>query len=201
VDEGVERALAEARALGFLGDGPLEAHERSAAAFAEAIGNLPPGARALDLGSGGGVPGLLLASWYPDVRWTLLDKHRRRTSFLARAVASLGWADRVEVVREAAEVAAHDSAHRATYDLVVSRSFGPPALTAECAVGFLRVGGRFLVAEPPTPDPARWPASCLSDLGLVRRGEGPIAAFELTAPASAEVPRPWRSMERLPRWP
>jgi 16S rRNA (guanine527-N7)-methyltransferase len=200
VDEGVERALAEARALGFLGDGPLEVHERSAAAFAEVIGDLPSGARALDLGSGGGVPGLLLASWYPDVRWTLLDKHRRRTSFLARAVATLGWAGRVEVVREAAEVAAHDPAHRGAYDLVVSRSFGPPALTAECAVGFLHVGGRLLVAEPPTPDATRWPEAGVASLGLRPVAVAATASFELTVAPAADTPRPWRTMERRPCW-
>ena len=200
MDERVERALAEARALGFLGDGPLGAHERSASAFAQVIGPLPAGSRALDLGSGGGVPGLLLASWYPDVRWVLLDKHRRRTSFLARAVAELGWAGRVDVLREAAEVAAHLPAHRGAYDLVVSRSFGPPAATAECAAGFLNPGGRLCVAEPPEPTPERWPVDGLAALGLRAVSGAPVAVFERNGDLPREIPRPWRQLERAPRW-
>ena len=49
----------------------------------------------------------------------------------------------------------------------MARSFGPPAVTAECAIGFLRPGGEILVSEPPEPDPDRWPADGLAGLGLV----------------------------------
>lgn len=197
----VLRALAEARALGFLGPGPLEAHQASAQAFIDALGP-SIGGPALDLGSGGGVPGLLLAEAYPEVAWVLLDVHRRRTSFLARAVADLGWGGRVTVVRAAAEVAAHDSAHRERYDVVTSRSFGPPATTAECATGFLVVGGRLAVAEPPEGDRAgRWPSEHLAALGLELLGvPGSVAVFRRTSAIGAGVPRAWRQLEKTPRW-
>lgn len=202
MDDGVARALAEARALGFLGDGPLVAHERSAEAFAVALGPLPAGSEVLDLGSGGGVPGLLLAAQYPAVGFVLLDKHRRRTSFLARTVAELGWGERVTVVRADAVQAAHDPAFRGRFIAVVSRSFGPPAATAECAVGFLEVGGHLLVAEPPTPQPGRWSGDGLQALGLepVLPSHPSIAAFVAVGPVSPELPRPWRTLERAPRW-
>ena len=193
-------ALAEARALGFLGPGPLEAHVASAEAFAAALGDVA--GPVLDLGSGGGVPGLVLAARYPQVRWLLLDRHRRRTSFLARAVAQLGWVGRVEVRRAAAEVAAHDPDLRGRFAAVVARSFGPPAVTAEVGVGFLTVGGRLLVAEPPEPDPDRWPGSGLGTLGLERApsATAAVVSFELRALPAADVPRPWRTLERRPRW-
>lgn len=200
MDDGVLGALAEARALGFLGPGPLEAHVASASAFAEALG--PLAGRALDLGSGGGVPGLLLAERYGDVAWTLLDVHRRRTSFLARTVASLGWVGRVDVVRAAAEVLAHDLLHRGRYTAVTARSFGPPAITAEIAVGFLQLGGLLLVAEPPEDAPERWPEASLANLGL-RRLPSPtasVAVFRLGRPADVTCPRPWRELERRPAW-
>jgi 16S rRNA (guanine527-N7)-methyltransferase len=197
----VVRALAEARALGFLGPGPLEAHQASAQAFVDALGT-SIGDRALDLGSGGGVPGLLLAAHYGEVAWVLLDVHRRRTSFLARAVAELGWGGRVTVVRAAAEGAAHDPAHRERYSVVTSRSFGPPATTAECAVGFLHAGGRLAVAEPPEGDRAgRWPPDELAALGLELVGEpGPVAVLRRSGALDPTVPRPWRQLERAPRW-
>ena len=59
--------------------------------------------------------------------------------------------------------------------LVVARGFGPPAVTAECAAGFLRLDGRLAVSEPPSPDEddgrpsigaGRWEDAPVSDLGL-----------------------------------
>lgn len=200
--EDVERALAEARALGFLGPGPLEQHEASARAFREALGPLTSGSRVLDLGSGGGVPGLLLAAVFEQVGWLLLDVNRRRTSFLARTVGALGWGNHVEVLRAPAEVAGHEDCFRAAFDAVVSRSFAPPAVTAECAVPFLRLGGRLLVAEPPRPDPSRWPTDGLAALGLVRMASATdaVATFVLSALPPSDVARPWKTMERDPRW-
>ena len=201
MDEGVFGALAEARALGFLGPGPLDAHVTSAEAFAQVLGVEFAG-RALDLGSGGGVPGLLLAARYPTSTWVLLDQHRRRTSFLARVVAALGWVDRVKVVRAAAEAAAHDSASRGRFDAVTARSFAPPALTAEVGAGFLRPGGMLIVAEPPDEQPERWPLAGLQELGLRREpaATSSVAVLRAIGEPNENVPRAWRTMERRPRW-
>jgi hypothetical protein len=105
--------------------------------------------RALDLGSGGGLPGLVLVSAWPTTDWCLLDANQRRTEFLQEAVDELGLAGRVTVRRGRAEDLAHDPSLRGTFDLVVARSFGKPAVTAECAAGFLAVGGSLVVSEPP----------------------------------------------------
>jgi hypothetical protein len=200
MDEAVLGALAEARALGFLGPGPLDAHVASARAFATALGAID--GRVLDLGSGGGVPGLLLAAWYPDVAWTLLDQHRRRTSFLARMVAALGWVGRVDVVRAPAEDAAHDPARRAQFAAVTSRSFGPPAVTAEVGAAFLVPEGRLLVAEPPSVDPSRWPDEGLAGLGLVRdaSADGGIAVLRRAGDLASDRPRRWRQLQQHPAW-
>lgn len=197
--EDVLGALAEARALGFLGPGPLEAHVASALAFADALGEVD--GPALDLGSGGGIPGLVLAAHYPHLPWTLLDIHRRRTSFLARTVAVLGWTGRVSVLRESADVAARSSDLRGSMAVVVSRSFAGPAVTAECAAGFLRLGGRLAVAEPPPPAPdGRWNEEQLSLLGLRRETSGRVSVFRQEALAPQGAPRSWRSMQRSPLW-
>ena len=80
--------LTEARRLGFLGPGPVEPHLDHALAFAGAVPEAP--ARALDLGAGGGLPGLVLAALtWPQTSWTLLDAQRRRTEFLEDAVEAL----------------------------------------------------------------------------------------------------------------
>lgn len=161
--------LEEARRLGFLGPGPVEAHLDHASGFAEAIqsggGGSPPG-RAADLGSGAGLPGLPLALRLTETEWVLIEAGVRRAAFLRGAVADLGLVDRVSVVAARAEAVGRDPDHRRRYDLVVARSFGPPAVVAECAAPLLVRGGRAVISEPPGGAPDRWPADGLAALGM-----------------------------------
>jgi 16S rRNA (guanine527-N7)-methyltransferase len=175
--ESVEEILGEARAAGFLGPGALEPQRRHAEGFARLARQQPwtkPEApNVVDLGSGGGLPGLVVALAWPAAHLVLLDANGRRTDFLSRAVATLGLGDRVTVVNGRAEAIGRSEAHRGHYDGILARSFGPPATLAECAAPLLRVGGWVIVSEPPEgPDAAaaeghRWPVDPLSQLGLV----------------------------------
>ena len=186
--------LEEARDLGFLGPGPVEDHVVHARGFAEAVRR--PVDRVLDMGSGGGIPGLVLALAWPEAWLTLLDSSLRRTEFLRRAVDRLGVGQRVQVRRDRAEELAHEPGWRRSMEVVVSRSFGAPAVTAECAAPFLVIGGQLVVSEPPEPRPHRWPPAGLEPLGL--RPEGSTHHFghryQILAQAS---PCP----ERIPRRP
>lgn len=157
--------LDRAQRLGFLGPGRVGEHVEQANRFRLALEDDPP-ARALDLGSGAGVPGLVLALWWPDSRWVLLDSMVRRTGPLEDAVAELGLGDRVTVVTARAEEAGHDPALRGSFDAVTARSFGAPAVAAECGAAFLLLGGRLVVSDPPDGAGDRWPASPLARLGL-----------------------------------
>jgi 16S rRNA (guanine527-N7)-methyltransferase len=157
--------LQSAQDLGLIGPGALDAHLEHSRAWTEVVGPSPDSL--LDLGSGGGVPGLPLALFWPEVREVLLDAHRRSTAFIDRAVERLGWTDRVRTITERAEVAGRDPGLRESFPLVLARGFGAPAVTAECGSPFVEVGGRFSVSEPPGGDPARWPEDRLADLGLV----------------------------------
>lgn len=199
----VERALAQARALGILGPGEVADHLEHALGFAEVAGFEPPGCF-LDLGSGGGVPGLVLAALWPSSTGVLLDSSRRRTSLLADAVARLGLAGRIEVLHARAEVAAHDRRWREKFPIVTARSFGSPALTAECGLAFVEPGGRLVVAEPPFVDPTRWPSEAAAALGSEvawGRGGGRLfAILRRTGPLRPSTPRTWRAMARDPAW-
>lgn len=141
---------------------------------------MPGDGRVLDLGSGGGLPGLVLATERPGLELTLLEARRRACRFLREAVASLELGG-VTVVEARAEEAARQPELRETFDAVVARSFGPPPVTAENAVGFLREGGRLVVSEPPDEAAmsARWPAAGLEDLGFggPTRGGGAEGSF------------------------
>jgi len=165
--------LTEARALGFLGPGPLEPQIQHADGFATIARRLSKegSPRLVDLGSGGGLPGLVVATEWPEVTLFLLEAHGRRAAFLRRAVERLGLADRVTVLEERAEVAGREAGLRAGFDGALARSFGRPAVVAECAAALLRVGGWLVVSEPPQAGVAgeggdRWPAEPLRQFGL-----------------------------------
>ncbi|MDQ2827248.1 MAG: class I SAM-dependent methyltransferase [Actinomycetota bacterium] len=167
--------LEEARRLGFLGPGPVEAHLRHAAGFAAAIRTEWPGAlelrSAVDLGSGGGVPALALAFEFPETEWLLVEVAVRRAAFLRTAVDLLGLPGGITVVEIRAEELGRRAEHRAAHQLVVARGFGPPAVTAECAAPLLVVSGRAVVSDPPGGAVGRWPVDGLSLLGMT-----PVAA-------------------------
>jgi 16S rRNA (guanine527-N7)-methyltransferase len=184
--------LEAARDIGLLGPGPVEAHLDHAAAWAGVLGDPP--ASFLDLGSGGGVPGLVLARAWPAAHGVLLDSRSRSVEFLAGAVVSLGLADRIEVVGGRAEAEGRDARLREAFPLVVARGFAAPAVTAECASAFLSVGGRLSVSEPPGGDPGRWPGDGLARLGLapaetLRVEEASFVVIEKVQPLEDRWPR------------
>ena len=185
---GLHEALRDAQAQGFLGPGPVEGAVAHALSFVDAVGDA---ASVLDLGSGGGLPGLVVAAACPAARVTLLDASERRTDWLSRAVARLGWDQQVEVVPGQAEVLGHDPRWRASQAAVVARSFAPPLVTAECAAGFLTDGGRLVVSEPPVPDASRWPADHLKSLGLraVPWPDRRVMVLVQVHPCPIDVPR------------
>jgi 16S rRNA (guanine527-N7)-methyltransferase len=118
---------------------------------------------------------LVLAWRWPDQPAVLVEASLRRSRALERAVTRLGWSERVTVLRDRAEEVGRSGRWRASQQAVVARSFGAPAVVAECAAPLLAPGGILVVSEPP-PDrhrrdatagnPDRWPPGPLAELGL-----------------------------------
>ena len=164
VPDDLDEVLRQAQDLGFLGPGPIASAappRRGRCARWRWTASSPEAPlEFLDLGSGGGLPGLVLALGAARLRplsGILLDAQQRRTASSQEAVDRLGLADRIAGRdRPGRGRRPGSEPHRERYDLVVARAFGPPAVTAECAVAFLRPGGRLVVSEPPDPDSARW---------------------------------------------
>jgi 16S rRNA (guanine527-N7)-methyltransferase len=183
--------LARAQDLGFLGPGPVDRHVRHAEAFVAAVDAAP--LSLLDLGAGGGIPGLVLARRWPETAVVLLDAQERRTTFLVAAVREL-CLERVSVVSGRAEAVAHDPSHRGRYEVVTARSFGPPAVTAECGAPFVCPDGTLVVAEPPGAPASRWPATGLARLGLedggvARAGGGTVRRLRRVGAVEKRLPR------------
>ncbi len=172
VEPQVNVALARSFELGFLGNMPIGDQIDHALGFVsvveEVLGRPPVGV--IDLGTGGGVPGLVLVSSWPDARIVLMDASERRTEFLTETVDSWPTARNAEVVRGRAEELGRQGGLREQFEVVTSRSFGLPALTAECGSAFLSPDGVMVVSEPPDVEPEeRWPATGLASVGLVRQ--------------------------------
>lgn len=107
------------------------------------LSELPEHSRVIDVGSGGGLPGIPLAITMPSLRFTLLEATSKKAAFLSdiRAPLSLGNA---EVLNQRAESAAHmhrADGHREKYGAAIARAVGPLAVIAELTCGFVEVGG------------------------------------------------------------
>lgn len=186
---GLLAVLEEARQLGFLGPGPVGAHIDHAGGFLGCLAGVT--GLVVDLGSGGGVPGLVIATARPDLEVVMVDASAKRCRFLERAATTLGLAGGRVVEGRAEVVGRGDLRGRA--DAVVARSFGPPAVTAECAAPLLEVGGILVVSEPPESDDSRWSRPGLSLLGLrvdYRTAASPtMQVMRQVEPCSERFPR------------
>jgi 16S rRNA (guanine527-N7)-methyltransferase len=185
--------LASGQERGFIGGGELGPHIRQAEAFALVVGD--DVTSLLDLGSGGGLPGLVLAERLPEARLTLLDGSSERGAFLEGAVGRLGIEDHVAVAVGRAEELGHRPALRGRFEVVVARAFGAPAVVAECGAPFLAAGGRLIVSEPPGADGSRWShPDALAQLGLAAEelrieGGHRFQVLRATTPCGPRFPR------------
>jgi 16S rRNA (guanine527-N7)-methyltransferase len=103
---------------------------------------IEPGASVVDVGSGAGLPGIVLAVARPDLSVVLVEPLARRSDFLIEVVAALGLGDQVSVVRARAE-----EYPGPPVDIVTARAVAPlDRLTGWC-LPLARVGGRLLALK------------------------------------------------------
>jgi 16S rRNA (guanine527-N7)-methyltransferase len=100
----------------------------------------------VDVGSGGGLPGLPLKIVRPDLELTLIEADQDKAAFLVHACAELGL-EGVNVVARRAEDAGHDPRLREAFDIAVARALAPLPVLAELCLGLVRVGGRLLAQK------------------------------------------------------
>jgi 16S rRNA (guanine527-N7)-methyltransferase len=130
---------------GLIGPGESdriwERHLLNCAVVAPALG----GPRVLDLGSGAGLPGIVLAVLRPDLAFVLLDATQRRVQFLDEVSAALGLANVTTRWGRAESLAGQVDA-----DEVVARAVAPLGRLAAWALPLLRPGGRLLAIKGAT---------------------------------------------------
>lgn len=177
-DDDLVHVLSEIQRRGAIGRIPIIDAVAHADRFVAALPASTPEApirRLVDLGSGGGLPGLVIAARRRDLSVTLIERRSKRADLLRYGVRSLGLVDSVVVVdgdiagftRALRERA--DSTERAV-DVVTARSYGPPLVVLADATPLLRPGGVVLISEPPDTTAARWTPAELAALGVVDEG-------------------------------
>jgi 16S rRNA (guanine527-N7)-methyltransferase len=111
------------------------------------IDRIAPG-EAIDLGSGGGLPGLPLAMARPQLRWTLVDSVARKAAVLAEFVGALALPN-VTVVAERAEALGRSVVHREQYGMATARACAALPVLAELALPLIAIGGSLVAWKGP----------------------------------------------------
>lgn len=102
---------------------------------------LQGGSRGLDIGSGAGFPGLVLATVMPEMAWVLIDSRRKRVEFLEETCRELDLENVTVVEGRAEEWIRDESGQREAFDVVTARAVGSARVSLELALPFVALGG------------------------------------------------------------
>jgi 16S rRNA (guanine527-N7)-methyltransferase len=101
----------------------------------------------IDVGSGGGLPGIPLAIVLPGIQFTLLEATGKKARFLEETAAALGLSN-IRVINDRAETVGQDHhQHREQYDIVIARAVGRLPVLLELTVPLAKVGGLVLAMK------------------------------------------------------
>jgi 16S rRNA (guanine527-N7)-methyltransferase len=143
------------------------------------------GGPVIDVGSGGGSPGLPLAAVRPDLRFDLLESVRKKCVFLS------SWSDEL---RNVAVVCARAEEHargpgREAYGTALARALAPPPVAAEWCLPLLRAGGRAILFAGPTADEAAVEAAAQQVGGELESAQPGFLLLRKTGPTPDAFPR------------
>jgi 16S rRNA (guanine527-N7)-methyltransferase len=147
-------------------------HLLNSAAIADLV---PRPSTLIDLGSGAGLPGIVLALLLPDVTVTLVERMQRRSIFLTECVEALGLSN-----ARVCQATAEELAGKITADVVTARAVAPLDRLAGLAAGLVRPGGLILAIKGATADEEVARARPvlrrlgIRDVAVVSAGEGKV---------------------------
>jgi len=165
----------------------------------------------IDIGSGAGFPGIIVAMLMPQLSVKLVDSIGKKTRFLAQAASELQLGDRVSVVTGRAEELGHDRNFRESFSFATARAVGALHLVAELTLPLLSVGG-FLLAQKSLKQAngeLKESGSAISTLGAVVSQvvtldaevlgrEHCVVFIEKTKPTPRDYPRSAARMKKEP---
>ncbi len=97
----------------------------------------------IDVGTGGGFPGIPLKIAFPNLHITLFDSLQKRILFLQDVISQLGLSD-IDAIHGRAEDFGRDESYREKYDLCVSRAVANLSTLSEYCLPFVKSGGTFI---------------------------------------------------------
>lgn len=109
---------------------------------------IPVGASLIDVGTGAGFPGMVLAMARPDLEVTLLDSQQKRLNFLEKVKDAAGCKN-TRLVHARAEDSARDRRHREQYDCASARAVAPLNVLCELLLPYVKTGGCALCWKGP----------------------------------------------------
>jgi 16S rRNA (guanine527-N7)-methyltransferase len=138
--------------------------------------DVPQNAKIIDVGTGAGFPGMVLAIARPDIKLCLLDSLNKRVNFLCEVLSSLGLS--AEAVHLRAEEGARKPEHREQYDIACARAVAALPTLLELALPFVRPGGRMMAFKGPSLDEEL----ASSEKALKKLCAQPIEAHSISIP-------------------
>ena len=109
---------------------------------------LPEKASVIDVGTGAGFPGMVLALARPECAVTLMDAQQKRLNFLEKVCGETG-VENVCLLHSRAEIAGRDRKYREQYDIACARAVAPLNVLSEYLLPFVKVGGAALCWKGP----------------------------------------------------
>lgn len=102
----------------------------------------------IDVGTGGGFPGIPMAIVFPEKRFTLLDSSRKRLNIIGELAEKLDI-NNIEIIHGRAEEVARQKKYREKFDLCVSRAVANLSTLSEYCLGFVKIGGGMIAYKGP----------------------------------------------------
>ncbi len=133
----------------------------------------PENSKLVDVGTGGGLPGIPIAIAIPKLKVTLLETTGKKANFCKHAAEVLGL-NNVVVINNRAETIGQNKLYREQFDMAVSRAVGPMRILLEFMLPLVKVGGWMYALKGPALEQE------LADAGdaLAKLGAGEIVAVE-----------------------
>ena len=194
----LEAAWAPARAAGVLGSTTVNELWEHTAGFTSAVcSHFSAEAddlaiQLIDVGTGAGIPGLLLAAQLPKAHITLVDANERRLDHVRRGRRALSIENRCTVLHARAEDLGRDPTYRCMFDAAVARLLADPAGSLELLTPLVRDGGTLVLSAAAQSRPL-WSRLPVAPLPL-----GP-AELEGSAGLFVRIPRCGAVPPHLPR--
>ncbi len=165
-------------------------------------GHIVPGTRLIDVGAGGGLPGIPLLISRFGLSGALLEATAKKARFLTTVVKELELGQ-VIVVNQRAELAARSAAYRDSFDVAVARAVAPLPLLVEYCAPFVRAGGVIIAMKGrPSEDELRQGVAAAEELNAILEAIHPVEfrpemvqkarkliVFRKTAPTPKRFPR------------